>query len=95
MGKVHEAYPDKKVWVTEFNANVNRTSTVVHEYFMKLSTEWMNSTDYVERYSYFFPKPVPATNADGSLTEAGAYWQSLPSSKAFSGNIVSADTELF
>lgn len=95
LGKVHEAYPDKKIWVTEFNANVNRTSTVVHEYFMKLSTEWMNSADYVERYSYFFPKPLPATNADGTLTEAGAYWQSLPSSKSFSGNIVSADTELF
>lgn len=94
MGKVHAAYPGKPLWVTEFNANVNRTSVTIHKYFMKLASEWLNNTDYVERYSYFFPNPIPAVNGDGSLTDAGAYWKSMPSTKSFNGNIVSADTKL-
>lgn len=92
--RVHTAYPALPIWVTEFNANVNRTSPVIHEYFMKLATDWMNATSYIERYSYFFPKPVPEINADNTLTEAGAYWKSLSTTKAFSGNIVSSDTIL-
>lgn len=89
---VHLNYPKQTIWVTEFNANPNRTSVPVHKYFMKLSTEWMNNTAYVERYSYFFPNSVPAVNADFTLTEAGTYWKSLASAKSFSGNIVSDDT---
>ena len=86
--KVHQAYPSLPIWVTEYNANPNRSSDVVHRYFMKLSTEWMNSTSYIERYSYFFPAAVPAVQPDNSFTVAGAYWKSLPSSKSLSGNIV-------
>lgn len=92
--KIHAAYPGMPIWVTEYNANVNRTSELIHKYFMKLSTEWMNSTPYIERYAYFFPKPVPEVNADFSLTDVGAYWKSLPTTKSFSGNIVSDDTVL-
>ncbi len=86
--KVRLAYPALPIWVTEYNANPNRSSDVVHRYFMKLSTEWMNSTSYIERYSYFFPAAVPAVLPDNSLTVAGAYWKSLPSTKSLSGNIV-------
>lgn len=86
--KVHTAYPDLPIWVTEYNANVNRTSQVVHKYFMRLSSEWMNTISYVERYSYFFPAPVPANNPDNSLTAAGLYWKGLPSAKAFVSNII-------
>jgi hypothetical protein len=85
---VHTNYPAYPIWVTEYNANINRTSETIHKYFMRLSTEWMNTTSYVERYSYFFPSILPATNTDNSLTIAGAYWQSLPSVKAFSINII-------
>lgn len=92
--KVHAAYPDQAIWITEFNANPNRTSVVIHEYFMKLSTDWMNATPFIERYSYFFPNSVPAVNSDFTLTEAGQYWNGLASPKSFSGNIVSADTQL-
>lgn len=88
INNVHNAYPSLPIWVTEFNANINRTSEVVHKYFMKLSTEWMNNQPYIERYSYFFPNPLPATNPDNSLTGAGLYWKSLPTSKSFSGNII-------
>lgn len=92
--KIHTAYPNLPIWVTEYNANVNRTSELIHKYFMKLSTDWMNSTPYIERYAYFFPKPVPEVNDDFTLTDIGAYWKSLPSAKTFSGNIVSDDTVL-
>ena len=92
--KVHDNYPDQAIWITEYNANINRHSEVVHEYFMKLSTDWMNTTPWIERYAYFFPNTVPGVNADFSLTNVGAYWKNLASAKSFSGNIVSADTEL-
>ncbi|KAA9041912.1 hypothetical protein FW778_07820 [Ginsengibacter hankyongi] len=92
--KVHAAYPDQAIWITEFNANPNRTSVLIHEYFMKLSTDWMNATPFIERYSYFFPNTVPAVNSDFTLTDAGQYWNDLISPKSFSGNIVSAGTQL-
>ena len=91
---VHIAYPDQTIWITEFNANPNRHSVLIHKYFMKLSTDWMNNTSYIERYSYFFPNTVPAVNNDFTLTEAGQYWHDLNSTQSFSGNIVSADTQL-
>ena len=88
LQNVHNAYPGYPIWVTEYNANINRSSEVVHKYFMKLSSEWMNNSTFVERYSYFFPSSLPATNPDNSLSNAGEYWKSLPSVKSFSGNII-------
>jgi Glycosyl hydrolase catalytic core len=81
------AYPNQKIWITEFNANPNRASVVVHKYFMKLATDWMNATSYVERYAYFFPAVLPATDAGGALTDAGMYWNSLSSPAAFLVNV--------
>jgi hypothetical protein len=92
--RVRQAYPGYPIWVTEYNANINRTSEVIHQYFMKLSSEWMNATPYIERYSYFFPNTLPANNPDNSLTAAGAYWKSLVTVKSFTGNIIS-DAVLF
>lgn len=89
MQKVHQNYPDHPVWVTEYNANINRRSDLVHRYFMKLSTDWMNQTSWVERYAYFFPGSVPAAHPDRSLTEAGKYWKALPAgTPALGANIV-------
>lgn len=86
MERVRQAYPNHPIWVTEYNANINRSSETVHKYFMKLSAEWMNKTDYVERYAYFFPSTVPAMRADRSLTDAGAYWKTFPSTNALTRN---------
>ncbi|MDE3237019.1 MAG: hypothetical protein KGO81_13785 [Bacteroidota bacterium] len=88
---VHAAYPGIPIWITEFNANVNRTSTPVHEYFMKFATDWLNNSaqSYVERYSYFFEANHPATNTDNTLTNIGQFWKNLSSVKSFSGNIIS------
>ncbi len=86
--KVQIAYPALPIWVTEYNANINRNSEIVHKYFMKLSTEWMNSQPYIERYAYFFPTTVPALNPDNSLTNAAIYWKGLPVTKSIAGNII-------
>lgn len=87
IGRVRQAYPNYPIWVTEFNANVNRSSPVVQKYFMKLSTDWMNTKTYIERYAYFFETNFPPVNPDNTLTGAGAYWKSLSSPPAFSANI--------
>jgi hypothetical protein len=87
VDKIHAAYPAQKIWITEFNANPGRTSVVIHKYFMKLSTDWMNVTDYVERYAYFFPAAVPAVDALGVMTDAGRYWNNITSPVSFPVNI--------
>lgn len=85
--RVHTEYPNQKIWITEYNANRNRSSEVVHKYFMKLSTDWMNTVPYVERYAYFFPPVLPAVDTNGAMTNAGSYWNSLISTEAFAANI--------
>lgn len=88
INNIRMAYPNLPIWVTEYNANINRTSETIHKYFMKLSTEWMNAQSFIERYAYFFPNPLPAVNPDNSLTSAAAYWKSLTSTKSLSGNTI-------
>ncbi len=88
MEKVHATYPDKPLWLTEFNANVNRKSEEVHENFMKMATEWMDKQDYIERYSYFFERNHPEINADNSLSAIGKLWKSIKTKKAFTSNII-------
>ena len=88
IGRVRQAYPGYPIWVTEYNANINRSSQVIHKYFMKLSSEWMNNSAFIERYSYFFPNSVPGVTGNTNLTDAGLYWKSLGSTKVFSGNII-------
>lgn len=87
MEKLHATYPDKPIWLTEFNANVNRTSEEVHKQFMELAVDWMNDQDYVKRYAYFFERNHPETNANKSLTAIGLLWKSLKTTKTFAKNI--------
>lgn len=86
--KVQMAYPGLPIWVTEYNANINRNSETVHKYFMKLSAEWMNGQPFIERYAYFFPSSVPALNPDNSLTNAAIYWKNLPATKSIAKNVL-------
>jgi hypothetical protein len=85
--RVQAAYPGKPIWITEFNANINRTSVSVHKIFMKLATDWLNNQDNIERYAYFFPSPLPEKDANDNLTEIGAYWKEITSPKSFKANI--------
>lgn len=91
---VRTAYPNLPIWITEFNANMNRKSQVVQMYFMKLSTEWLNTLDYVERYSFFFEPDYSSANPDGTMSVIGAYWKSLPTTKAYTGGNHIADATL-
>ena len=53
------ALHQKPIWITEFNANVNRLPAV-HEAFMKLALPYLDSDPRVERYAYFFGNDIPA-----------------------------------
>jgi len=77
-----------------FNSSCHRQQNRTYEAgsfeeldFMKLSSEWLNTLPYIERYSFFFEHNYPAVTTPGVLSELGAYWKSLPSTKAFSSNI--------
>jgi hypothetical protein len=88
INRIRTAYPTHPIWVTEFNANVNRSSQTVQRVFMRHSTEWMNNQPFIERYSFFFENNYPILRPDNTLTELGAFWRSLTSSKSFTSNIV-------
>jgi hypothetical protein len=75
----------KPIWITEFNANVNRPPAV-HEAFMKLALPWLDQDPRVERYAYFFGNDVPA-RAGGVLTLAGQTYSSHVSTPAYPENI--------
>lgn len=89
VGKLHAAYPNKALWFTEYNCNPAR-SEAVHEIFMKISADYLNSLPYVERYAYFFPAIYPATYGapDYKLTPLGQTWFDIASPSAYSDNII-------
>lgn len=89
VGKLHAAYPNKALWFTEYNCNPAR-SEAVHEIFMKISADYLNSLPYVERYAYFFPSIYPATYGapDYKLTPLGQTWFDIVSQSAYSDNII-------
>jgi hypothetical protein len=73
------------IWITEFNANANRDSSV-HVGFLKLALPYLETLDYVERYDFFSPNPDVAGNredivfgefynADGSLSLVGQVYR--------------------
>lgn len=80
------------IWITEFNANANRDSSV-HIGFMKLALPYLETLHFVERYDYFSVNPEVAGNRedigfgelfneDGSLSLLGEIFknhQSTPS----------------
>jgi Glycosyl hydrolase catalytic core len=76
----------KPIWITEFNANVNRT-TAVHEAFMRLALPWLETNTKVERYAYFFPTAIPAVS-NGALTAAGQIYSDQVSTNAYPANVV-------
>ncbi len=76
----------KPIWITEFNANINRPS-VVHEAFMQLALPWLDSCPYVERYAYFFGNDIAARNSNGTLTAAGQIYANHVSVDAYPENI--------
>jgi hypothetical protein len=87
VNRIRTLYPDKQLWFTEYNANPAR-SVEVHLHFMKMSSEWLNTQNYVERYAYFFPSIMLPSTPDFKLTPIGQAWANLPSTPAFAENII-------
>ena len=79
------------IWITEFNANKYR-SVEVNSQFMELAIPYLESLDFIERYSWFEPNPVaPASygngeyfEVDGNLTNIGEFYKNYPSKPAIS-----------
>ncbi|MEJ8843718.1 glycosyl hydrolase [Lacibacter sp. H375] len=80
-------YPDQKLWLTEYNCNPSRNARPnLIKYFMQLSSEWLNTVPYVERYAYFQTR-TGAVDANGNLNDLAKFWNSLPSPPVFPVNI--------
>ncbi len=80
-------YPDQKIWLTEYNCNPSRNARPnLIKYFMQLSSEWLNTVPYVERYAYFQTR-TNAVDANGVLNDLAKYWNNLPSPPVFPANI--------
>ncbi|MFT7231837.1 MAG: beta-glucanase (GH16 family) [Cyclobacteriaceae bacterium] len=90
LTNVHNEY-QKPIWITEFNANPNRDSSV-HIDFIKLALPYLESLDYVERYCIFEPnKSVSLANGvnptsyyddAGDLTAFGKIYKKFESTPA-------------
>lgn len=77
----------KPIWVTEFNANVNR-SAAVNQAFFELALPWMDSDPRIERYAPFFEDNFPLLDANGNLTAMGTMYNAHNSVLAYPQNIV-------
>lgn len=82
----------KPIWITEFNANVNRLPAV-HQGFMNLALPWLDANPNVERYAYFFGNDipmystVPVGTTPGILSTAGSIYSNHASVNAYPDNI--------
>ena len=73
----------RPLWVTEFNANVNRATDIQNE-FLQLALPYLESIGYVERYAYF--QPLTGTGdffANGELTSTGQIYKDQVSTPAY------------
>ncbi|MBP6757012.1 MAG: discoidin domain-containing protein [Bacteroidia bacterium] len=93
LKKVHDLY-GLPIWISEFNANPNRT-TAVNLAFMQLALPYLETLDYVERYNWYQPNSGVAnfyTNTtDFILTDVGIAYRdqiSTPSIPDATVNVV-------
>lgn len=83
------------IWITEFNANPNRTNAVNFQ-FMQLALPYLESLDYVERYVWFQPSSGNADYYDGSgnLTNVGNFYANQVSTSAITEVTLADDSNL-
>ncbi len=83
------------IWITEFNANPNRTGAVNFQ-FMQLALPYLESLDYVERYVWFEPNSGVADYYDSNtnLTNVGTLYKNQVSTPSISIPTVSANSNL-
>jgi hypothetical protein len=83
------------IWITEFNANPNRTNAVNYQ-FMQLALPYLESLDYVERYVWFQPFSGAADYYDssGNLTNVGNFYANQVSTPAITQTTWNEDSNL-
>ena len=83
------------IWITEFNANINRT-TAVQEGFMALALPYLESLDYVERYAWFQPNSGTGQYYDGNgnYTPLGSFYKNQESTPAVRGGSLMSSSNL-
>lgn len=78
----------RPLWITEFNANVNRATDIQNE-FLQLALPYLESIGYVERYAYFQPLTGTGDFFDnGQLTSTGQIYKDQVSTPAFTPNVM-------
>ncbi|MCP4749205.1 MAG: hypothetical protein GY874_24180 [Desulfobacteraceae bacterium] len=77
------------LWITEFNANKYRNYHV-HKKFLELAIPYMESLNYVERYSYFQPFGGNGNffEKNGDLTTIGKLYKNTESNPSIPGKVV-------
>ncbi len=82
LQKVYDLYR-LPIWITEFNANPNRTTAVNLE-FMKLALPYLEELEYVERFAWFQPNSGVADYFDnqGNYTNVGNFYREFDSTPA-------------
>ncbi|PIV97625.1 MAG: hypothetical protein COZ16_08640 [Flavobacteriaceae bacterium CG_4_10_14_3_um_filter_31_253] len=94
LTSVHNRF-GKPIWITEFNANINRSNAINLE-FMKLALPYLESLDYVERYAWFQPFSNVASYYDenNTLTNVGTYYKEFNSNPSIPQSTYTADNNL-
>lgn len=92
LNRVHDLY-NLPIWITEFNANPNRTHDV-NLAFMKLALPYLESLDYIERYCWFQPNGGAADfyDANNVITDVGIFYSQQISNPSVAGQTVTADS---
>src|SRR3546814_144920 len=85
LNKMYNLYK-KPIWITEFNANRNRTPET-HARFMELALPWLDAQPFIERYAYFFP-PGASVIENGRITGAGKVYRDHVSRPSIAGNVI-------
>jgi hypothetical protein len=76
----------KPIWITEFNANVNRT-IATQDAFIRLALPYLDSDNRIERYAYFFETTFPAAT-NGTLNSLGQLYKDHVSTASLTSNVV-------
>ena len=72
----------KPIWLTEFSCDSTH-SVADQKAYMQAAVPWLESNAHIFRYSWFSASPIPNAllqNSDGTLTDLGTTYASLPQS---------------
>jgi len=94
LNRVHDLY-GLPIWITEFNANPNRT-TAVNKAFMELALPYLEELNYVERYAWYQPDSEVAEFYDEhmQLTEVGLIYKNMASSPSIGASVLASQSNL-